>query len=70
MAWEVDSVERSRVRDLLAKRKLLVGGTESYSGFSGIPEDRPRSLFIANAGLFTAPADVERLADAIEEAAG
>ena len=69
VAWELEPSERSRVRELLTQRKLLVGGTESYSGFFGIPEDRPRRLFIANAGLFTAPADVERLADAIEEAA-
>jgi isopenicillin-N epimerase len=70
VAWELEAVERSSVRELLTKRKLLVGGTESYSGFFGIPEDQPRSLFIANAGLFTAPAAVERLADAIDEAAG
>jgi selenocysteine lyase/cysteine desulfurase len=69
VAWELDGIDRAKVREALTGRKLLVGGTESYRGFFGIPEDRPRSLFVANAGLFTAPADVDRLADAIEEAA-
>jgi hypothetical protein len=56
------------VREALVAGSVLVGGTESYSGFFGIPEDRPRSLFIANAGVFTSPEDVDRLADAIEAA--
>lgn len=50
-------------------RRILVGGTEQYSGFFGIPEATPRSLMIANAGVFTAMADVDRLAEAIEAVA-
>jgi hypothetical protein len=45
---------------------VLTGGTEPYGGFFGIPADRPRSLRIANTALFTSPADVDRLAQAIE----
>ena len=36
--------------------------------FFGIPLDEPRSLFIANTGVFTSVADVDQLAEAIEEA--
>jgi cysteine desulfurase/selenocysteine lyase len=68
VAWEIAGLPTARVREVLTKYQLLVGGTESYAGFFGIPEDRPRSLFIANAGVFTSAADVDRLADAIEEA--
>jgi selenocysteine lyase/cysteine desulfurase len=68
VAWELEGVEKTRVREALVAGSVLVGGTESYSGFFGIPEDRPRSLFIANAGVFTSPEDVDRLADAIEAA--
>jgi hypothetical protein len=38
----------------------------AVGGFFGIPADRPRSLRIANTALFTSPADVDRLAEAIE----
>jgi selenocysteine lyase/cysteine desulfurase len=68
-AWELAGVETSRVRRALTDHRLLVGGTESYAGFFGIPLDHPRSLFIANAGIFTSIDDVDRLADAIETAA-
>jgi hypothetical protein len=53
----------------LSDRKVLVGGTERYGGFFGIPESSPRSLVIANAGIFTSTADVDRLAAGIEAAA-
>jgi hypothetical protein len=70
VAWEIEGRERARVRQALTERTvpLLVGGTESYAGFFGIPDDRPRSLFIANAGVFTSSADVDNLAEAIEAA--
>jgi selenocysteine lyase/cysteine desulfurase len=68
VAWELSGVEEARVRDALSARQVLVGGTESYAGFFGIPEDHPRSLFIANAGVFTSIEDVDRLAEAIEAA--
>lgn len=67
VAWEVADRPRVRVREVLDRRRLLVGGTESYAGFFGIPSNHPRSLFIANAGVFTSLADVDRLAEAIEE---
>ncbi len=69
VAWELEGRDRARVRQVLTDRRLYVGGTEQYGGFFGIPEDQPRSLFIANAGLFTSPADVDALVDAIEAAA-
>lgn len=69
VAWEVSGMPPARVRDVLTKHQLLVGGTESYAGFFGIPENQPRSLFIANTGIFTSPTDVDRLAEAIEAAA-
>jgi selenocysteine lyase/cysteine desulfurase len=70
VAWELDGRERARVRQLFTDRAvpLLVGGTESYAGFFDIPEDRPRSLFVANVGVFTSPQDVDSLAEAIEAA--
>jgi isopenicillin-N epimerase len=70
VAWEIDGRERARVRQALTERTvpLLVGGTESYAGFFGIPDDRPRSLFIGNAGVFTTSAEVDNLAEAIEAA--
>lgn len=70
VAWEIEGRERARVRQTLTERTvpLLVGGTESYAGFFGIPEDRPRSLFVANAGVFTLSADIDNLAEAIEGA--
>lgn len=70
VAWELADADRARVRQILRDRNILVGGTERYGGFFGIRESSPRSLFIANAGIFTSPADVDRLAEAIETAAG
>jgi selenocysteine lyase/cysteine desulfurase len=66
VAWELEGLDRQRVRPVLNEHRLLVGETEAYAGFFGIPSDRPRRLFIANAGVFTSPEDVDRLADAIE----
>jgi selenocysteine lyase/cysteine desulfurase len=68
VAWELEGVDEVRVRDALRERAVLVGRTEAYAGFFGIPDDRPRSLFLANAGAFTSPEDVDRLAEAIEAA--
>ena len=67
VAWELEGVDPERVRASLTRHGVRVGGTESYAGFFGIPVDRPRSLFIANAGVFTSEADVDRLSEAIEE---
>jgi hypothetical protein len=61
-------VDRARIRQVFTERGILVGGTERYGGFFDIPEDRPRGLSIANAGVFTSPADVDKLAEAIEAA--
>jgi isopenicillin-N epimerase len=69
VAWELQGVDPTRVRQVLTDRRILVGGTGQYGGFFGIPEATPRSLMIANAGVFTSPADVDRLAEAIETAA-
>jgi hypothetical protein len=66
VAWELEGVEKARVREALVARNVLVGGTESYAGFFGIPEDRARSLFISNAEMLTSNEDVDRLAEAIE----
>ncbi len=67
LSWELagrDSAELAR--DLDTRYKILSGLTERYAGFFGIPEDRPRPLLITNVGLFTTPAEVDRLAEAIE----
>jgi selenocysteine lyase/cysteine desulfurase len=69
VAWEFAGRDREEVRAVLARHRILVGGTESYAGFFGIPADRPRRLFVANTALFTAPADAERLRSALEEVA-
>lgn len=69
VAWEVLGMAWTQVNEVLRRHRVLIGGTEDYRGFFGIPESAPRPLAIANAGLFTSDADVDRLADAIEEAA-
>jgi isopenicillin-N epimerase len=70
VGFELSGKSYEAVDDVLDKHHVLVGGTESYAGFFGIPENAPRSLFCPNAGLCTSPADVGRLADAIEAAHG
>jgi selenocysteine lyase/cysteine desulfurase len=69
VAWEFEGRRHEDVRAVLTKHQLLVGGTESYSGFFHIPADRPRSLFIANTALFTSPSDVDRLLTALRAVA-
>jgi cysteine desulfurase / selenocysteine lyase len=69
VAFELSGRTIEEVRKVFSARDVLVGGTESYAGFFGIPDDKPRSLFIANAGVFTAPGDVDRLAEALEAVA-
>jgi selenocysteine lyase/cysteine desulfurase len=46
--------------------KILLGVTEPYAGVFGIPKDEPRRLRITNAGIFTTPAEVDHLAEALE----
>jgi selenocysteine lyase/cysteine desulfurase len=69
VGFELSDKKYEAVDDVLYKLHVLVGGTESYAGFFGIPENAPRSLFCPNAGLCTSLADVDRLAEAIELAA-
>jgi selenocysteine lyase/cysteine desulfurase len=70
LSWELAGRDSGELaKDLDARFKVLNGLTERYSGFFGIPEDRPRPLLISNVGLFTTPAEVDRLAEAIEAAA-
>ncbi len=45
---------------------VLIGMTEPYAGFLGIPEERPRRLWIANAGVFTTADEVDAFAEALE----
>ena len=68
VGFELSGKSPTAVRDALNKRHVIVGGTERYAGFFGIPENEPRSLFCPNAGLCTSPDDVDRLAEAIEVA--
>ena len=68
VAWELEGIDTERIRPVLNEHRILVGRTEAYAGFFGIPVEHPRRLFIANAGVFTSPEDVDRLADAIEAA--
>lgn len=68
VGFELSDKYYNSVYNMLDKHHVIVGGTESYAGFFGIPENAPRSLFCPNAGLCTSPADVDRLADAIEAA--
>jgi hypothetical protein len=69
VGFELSGKDYAAVDGVLDTHHVLVGGTESYAGFFGIPENAPRSLFCPNVGLCTSPADVDRLADAIEDAA-
>ena len=69
VAWELNGMPPDAVRKVFSENRVRVGRTESYAGFFGIPEDAPRFLFIANVGLFSSTADVDRLADAIDAAA-
>jgi selenocysteine lyase/cysteine desulfurase len=68
VGFELSGKDNDAVHSVLRKYHVLVGGTEYYAGFFGIPENAPRSLFCPNVGLCTSPADVDRLADAIEAA--
>ena len=70
MRSELAGTDPSVVRKILRENRVRNGRTESYAGFYGIPERAPRFLFIANAAPFTSVADVDRLADTIEAAAG
>jgi selenocysteine lyase/cysteine desulfurase len=67
VAWEIAGRSGRDVGAVLRDHNVLVGGTDSYAGFFGIPVDRPRRLFIANAGLFTAPTDADRLFAALRD---
>jgi selenocysteine lyase/cysteine desulfurase len=69
VGFELSGKDYRAVDDVFDKHHVLVGGTESYAGFFGIPDNAPRSLFCPNAGLCTSPAEVDHLADAIEAAA-
>jgi len=69
VGFEIAGKNYETVDDVLYERHVLVGGTESYAGFFGIPDNAPRSLFCPNAGLCTSIADVDRLIDAIEAVA-
>jgi isopenicillin-N epimerase len=69
VGFEISGIDQSRMRQVLTEHRVLVGRTESYAGFFGIPDGSPRSLFCPNVGIFTSRADVDRLADAIEDAA-
>jgi isopenicillin-N epimerase len=66
VAFEIDGVSPTELAEAIRARGVLTGGTERYGGFFGIPATAPRSLRVVNASLFTAPADVDRLADALE----
>jgi hypothetical protein len=59
----------NQLYEAIRGKTVLTGGTENYGGFFGIPADAPRSLRVANTSLFTSPADVDRLADALESIA-
>jgi len=69
VGFELSGKGYGAVHDVLRQHHVLVGGTESYAGFFGIPENAPRGLFCPNVGLCTSPADADRLADAIDAAA-
>lgn len=69
VGFELSGKPYSAVNAVLHKHQVLVGGTESYAGFFGIPDNAPRGLFCPNAGLCTSLTDVDRLAEAIEAAA-
>jgi hypothetical protein len=69
VAWEINGTPPDAVRRVLSESPVRVGRTESYAGFFGTPEDAPRYLFIANVGPFTLTADVDRLAETVDEAA-
>ncbi|MEM7372458.1 MAG: aminotransferase class V-fold PLP-dependent enzyme [Bacteroidota bacterium] len=68
VGWELDGIDSKKIWPILREHYVLVGSTDTYSGFFGIPKNEPRRLFIANAGIFTSESDVDRLADAIEDA--
>lgn len=69
VAFEMRDVPAERMFSTMRARGVLIGGTDRYAGFFDIPADAPRSLAIANAAVFTSPADVDRLADALESLA-
>ena len=58
--------KKAELRAALNQRQIIVGGTENYTGFFRIPDSESRSLFCPNVGIFTSPAEVDKLADVIE----
>ena len=68
VAWELEAIDNEKTYPILREHNVLIGKTESYAGFFGIPSKQPRQLFIANAGIFTSESDVDRLGDAIQDA--
>jgi cysteine desulfurase / selenocysteine lyase len=69
VGFELTGKQYRDVRKTLTDHRVLVGGTERYGGFFGIPADTPRSLFCPNVGLCTSRDDVDRLAEALEATA-
>jgi isopenicillin-N epimerase len=69
VAFEIQGMARNALYEAIRSKGVLTGGTENYGGFFGIPADAPRSLRVANTSLFTSPADVDRLAEALESVA-
>ena len=45
VGFELSGKEYEPVDDVLDEHHVLIGGTEPYAGFFGIPENRPRGLF-------------------------
>jgi selenocysteine lyase/cysteine desulfurase len=70
VAWEMEGIDSGALTRLLRQRdKIMLGGTEPYRGFFGIPENNGRWIIVANTAMFTTLAELDRFVDALERIA-
>jgi selenocysteine lyase/cysteine desulfurase len=67
VAWEMEGIPSPALT--LAFRtqdKIMLGGTEPYRGFFGIPDDKGRWIIVANTAMFTTLPELDRFVAALE----
>jgi selenocysteine lyase/cysteine desulfurase len=61
VAWEVEGIDSAALtRALRVNDKILLGGTEPYAGFFGIPPEKARWIIVANTAMFTTLPELDR----------
>lgn len=65
VAWEIAGTSSEELTGRLRRHRIVVGGSDLYDGFFGIPEDQPRWLTLTNTAIFTTRAELDRFAAAV-----